>query len=288
MVYDDKGICYAGTLLTGNAKPGVKGPELLDQVLLPLRAKKLENPFEKVAHVSGDSAYAFEDFIKICSKHQAGFTIAAHGNMNWESEIDKIDTWVKWEYSEKEAAKFNKRKKPMPERHLGRYHWSPYWGENLKFPVIIKKEWKADPDFLDSGSYKYHAAISNEDLFKNSYQQIYSRYLQRANIENCIKESKVGFDGYLMPCLSFKANHAYLLFLLTAQNILHWISLVTQPEKPHYAKKLRRKFIFNPGKLVSHSGKLALRVTAKFKEEVDRLKHGWQLPIILPLPVNTG
>ena len=80
-----------------------------------------------------------------------------------------------------------------------------------------------------------------------------------------------------MPCLSFKANHAYLLFLLIAQNLLRWISLIHKPDKPHYAKKLRRKFIFNPGKLVSHAGQVCLRVTEKFKEEVDRLVEGWQL-----------
>ena len=124
------------------------------------------------------------------------------------------------------------RRWPVPERYLGRYHWSPYWGKNLKFPVIIKKEWKTDPDFPESGSFNYHAVISNEDLFNNSYQDIYSRYLVRANIENGIKESKTNFDAYHMPCLSFKANNAYLLFLLIAQNLLRWIALLTKPEKP--------------------------------------------------------
>jgi hypothetical protein len=277
VVYDEMGICYAGILETGNTKPGIDGPRLLDQVLLPLRQKKINNPFEKVAHISGDSAYAFEEFLKVCIKHGASFTIAAHGNMNWEQEIPNITEWQKWVYTDKEIKKFEKRNKPLPERYLGRYHWSPYWAPSLKFPVIIKKEWKTDPDFPESGSFNYHAVISNEDLFTHSYQQVYSRYFPRANVENSIKESKTNFDAYHMPCLSFKANHAYLLFLLIAQNLLRWIALIHKPDKPHYAKKLRRKFIFNPGKLVTHSRQVCLRVTEKFKEEVDRLVEGWQL-----------
>jgi hypothetical protein len=117
---------------------------------------------------------------------------------------------------------------------------------------------------------------------------VYERYLSRANMENLIKESKVNFDAYHMPCLSFRANHAYLLLLLIAQNLLRWVALVTKPDKPHYAKKLRRKFIFSAGKLVSHAGQIALRVTEKFKLEVDRLLAGWQLHPAINSAFSTG
>ena len=94
-------------------------------------------------------------------------------------------------------------------------------------------------------------------------------------MENFIKEAKVNFDAYHLPCLSFKANHAFLLLLLTASNILRWVSLITKPDKPLYAKKLRRKFIFQAGRLVKHAGQLALKVSQQFKEEVDRLREAW-------------
>lgn len=277
VIYDEMGVCYNGKLQTGTTKPGVDGPVLLDAVLSRLKSKKLENPFEKVAHVNGDSAYAFEEFIRVCTKHQASFTIAARGNMNWESHIEEITNWTAWEYSIQELERFKKKNKPLPQRYLGRWHWTPSWAENLKFPVIIKKEWKPDPEFPEAGSWHYHGVITNEDLFKHSYQQVYARYLTRANMENFIKEAKTNFDAYHMPCLKFNANQAYLLMLLTAQNLLRWVALITKPDKPHYAKKLRRKFIFNPGKLVSHAGQITLRVTEKFKKEVDLIRQGWQL-----------
>lgn len=276
VVYDESGIAYAGTLLTGNAKPGVKGPELLNQVLSELRSKKIENPFARVAYVSGDSAYAFEEFITTCQAHHASFVIAARAKAPWQQRIDTIRSWQEWSYSTSDLLKWEKKKKKPPQRFLARWHWSPSWAPHLKFPIIIKKEWKEDDLFGgDAGSWKYHAVITNEDLLKYSYQEVYERYLARANMENFIKDAKMGFDAYHFPCLSMRANHAYLLFILIAQNLLRWVSLITKPNKPHYAKKLRRKFIFEAGKLVSHARQLSLYVSQKFKQEVEKLKEAW-------------
>ncbi|MGZ3782624.1 MAG: IS1380 family transposase [Pseudobdellovibrionaceae bacterium] len=277
VVFDEMGIAYAGILETGNTKPGTDGPKLLDQVLAPLRGQKLQAPHAKVAHVSGDSAYGFEDFIRTMQKHHVIFTIAARKNIPWESEIEKLQEsdWIEHKYTVDEILKLQKRKKEPIPKYYARWYWTPSWAENLKFPIIIKKEWKEDPVFQGAGHFHYHAVITNEDLFHNSYQSVYSRYLMRANMENFIKEAKINFDAYHLPCLNFKANHAFLLLLLIAANILRWVSLITKPEKPLYAKKLRRKFIFQAGRLVSHARQLTMKVSKKFKEEVDRLKEAW-------------
>lgn len=277
VVYDELGIGYGARLLPGNAKPGVMGPEILDEVLTPLRGQKIENPFERVAHVSGDSAYAFEEFIKVCQSHHATFTIAARGNIPWEKEVDHIQSWEEWKYSSAEIKKLTRGGRKLPERYLARWHWSPSWGPQLKFPIIIKKEWKEDPVFEDTGHWHYHAVITNEDLFKTSYQEVYSRYQKRANMENFMKDAKMGFDAYHFPCLKFNANHAYFLFLLIAQNMLRWVAVLSQPNKPHYAKKLRRKFIFNAGKVVSHARSLTLKVSENLIKEVKKLEEAWGL-----------
>jgi len=273
VVYDELGLAYAGTLQKGNAKPGVDGPKLLDQVLVHLRKKKISVPAEKLAHVNGDSAYGFEEFIRVAQSHHASFTIAARKNIPWEEQVEKITDWVEWKYSARDVDKYMKRKKPLPQRLLGRWHWSPSWAPQLKFPIIIKREWKEDPVFEGCGSWHHHAVITNEDLHLHSYQEVYERYLLRANMENFIKEAKVNLDAYHLPCLSFAANHAFLLLILIAQNILRWVSLSYKPDKPMYAKKLRRKFIFQAGKITKHARQLALKVSAKFKQEVELLKE---------------
>jgi hypothetical protein len=47
---------------------------------------------------------------------------------------------------------------------------------------------------------------------------------------------------------------------LIAHNMIRWIALMDAPDRPHYSKKIRRKYIFNAGKLVYHAGQWALRV----------------------------
>ncbi|NJM09424.1 MAG: hypothetical protein HC883_00540 [Bdellovibrionaceae bacterium] len=75
---------------------------------------------------------------------------------------------------------------------------------------------------------------------------------------------------------------------MIAQNMLRWVSLLTKPDKPFYAKKLRRKFIFQAGKLVSHARQLTLKVSLKFKEEVDRLKEAWGSPETISLHCSSA
>ena len=290
VVFDEMGVAYAGTLQTGNTKPGTDGPKLLDQVLEPLKGEKIKVPYIKTAHVSGDSAYGFEEFIRCMQKHQASFTIAARKNIPWEAEIPSLeDLWTEHKYTVDELLRSQKKKRNPNQKFYARWHWSPSWAPNLKFPIIIKKEFKVDPVFQGSGHWHYHAVITNEDLVQNSYQDIYSRYQMRANMENFIKEAKVNFDAYHLPCLSFKANHAFLLLLLIAANILRWVSLITKPDKPLYAKKLRRKFIFQAGRLVSHARQLTLKVSHQFFQEVEKLKEAWgQKPVTIPLQFSSA
>lgn len=279
VVFDEMGIAYAGILESGNTKPGTDGPKLLEQVLLPLRGEKLKVPSAKVAHVSGDSAYGYEEFIRVCQAQGASFTIAARKNIPWFDQIEKfVDSdWTEWKYSAKDFDKWTKKKKSPPLRFLSRWHWQPSWAPQLMFLILTKKEWKADDEFTDSGSWHYHAVITNEDLTRHSYQEIFERYLVRSDMENFIKEAKMNFDAYHLPCLKFNANHAFLLLLLIAFNILRWVSLVHKLDKPFYAKKLRKKFIFQAAKFVSHAKQLWLKVSKKFKEEVDRFKEAWGL-----------
>lgn len=278
IVFDEMGLAYACKLQTGNTKPGTDGPKLLDQVLLPLRGKKLSTPHQHVAHVSGDSAYGFEEFIKTLSSHHATFAIAARRNIPWEVEVDKMvdSDWTPWVPTLKELERYAKKDQSPPPKYLAKWFWSSSWAPQLKYPIIIKKEWKGDLFFEGSGSFHYHAVMTNDDLTKTSYQQVYENYAKRANMENFIKEAKMYFDAYHLPCLSFRANHTFMLLLLVAFNILHWISLITKPDRPFYAKKLRRKFILQVGKLNYRSRQWFMQVPEKFYKEVQQLKEAWE------------
>lgn len=276
VVFDEIGLCYAGELLPA-AHPRGDAAGLLDQVLSPLRGKKIENPFEKVADVSGDSAYLTEDVIRMCQSHHSTFTIAAPRTIQWHQHIENAD-WTEWQYSDDQLKKLRRKKKSPPECLLTRWHWSPGWSEGkLKFPVIIKKEWREDEVMgQNCGYFHYHAVATNKDLSNTSYQSIIEDYRPRAEIENQIKEFKHNFDAKHLPCLKMAANEVYFLFVLISQNLIRWAAVLDQPNKPHFAKKLRRKLINSPAQILTGSRQFVLRVKEKFLKEVRRFIERWR------------
>ena len=69
------------------------------------------------------------------------------------------------------------------------------------------------------------------------------------------------------------------LLAMVAHNILRWCAIIEKPHKPHFSKKLRRRFIYIPGKIIKHARQLCVKVPERFFKEVNRLREGWQLPL---------
>jgi hypothetical protein len=290
VVFDEMGFCYAGELLEA-AHPKGNPSALINQVLSPLRGKKIERPGEKVADVSGDSAYLTEDVVRECQSHHSTFTIAAPRTILWHNQIENLE-WTKWEYSPEQLKKFEAKKKVPPECLLARWHWAPSWAESkLMFPVVIKKEWREDEVMGQAcGSWHFHAVATNRDLSQRSHQSIVEAYRPRAEVENQIKEFKYSFDAKHLPCLQKSANEVYFLFVLIAQNLIRWVAIIDQPDMPHYAKKIRRKLINASAQLLTGSRQFTLRVKSKFLKEVQRFLERWRSHSVTipPLAFATG
>ena len=78
-------------------------------------------------------------------------------------------------------------------------------------------------------------------------------------------------------------NHVWVQLALVAHNMIRWIALMDAPDRPHYSKKIRRRFIFNAGKLVSHAGQFTLRVMkSAYERGMKDLREGWRFPEIIP------
>ena len=67
-----------------------------------------------------------------------------------------------------------------------------------------------------------------------------------------------------------------------AHNLLRWMALIENPERPHYSKKLRKQYVFNPGRLIRHARGVVLKVMRPFYEEVTKMREAWQAT---PIPV---
>jgi hypothetical protein len=151
---------------------------------------------------------------------------------------------------------------------LGSFLYQPGWSENLRFFCIVKRTWIEGEDLFGQGSWKYYAVLTNRNIAYQSLQFVMEHHQRRGNSENFIREEKYGFDLKHFPCQKLSANHAYGQMALIAHNFLRTIAILHRPDKPHYSKKLRRNFVFLPGKLVKHARLLVMKIPRRFMKEV--------------------
>ena len=159
---------------------------------------------------------------------------------------------------------------------------TPGWAPNIRFTVIVKRTWveeEQDSLFAGSGKWEHYAVVTAMPMQKFTIQQVMEHHQKRANSENFIKEDKYGFDLKHFPCLKLKANHAFGLLAMVAHNILRWCAIIEKPHRPHFSKKLRRRFIYVPGKVVLHARSMCIKIPERFFKEVNRLRKGWQLDL---------
>lgn len=269
LIFDELGFCWDMELRSGNTKSGVGATEQIKRVFRKYK-------FNDEKYLSADSAYCNQEIIKTLLGLGVKFTITAHnGTTGWQNHIPEITNWKPWEYSKEQIQMANEKGIELPEVEVGSFHWRPSWNEALCFPVVVKRT-PSDQVDLFTGGYRHYGVVTNHSLYSETAQQIMEHHNKRGNAENFIKEGKYGYDLKHFPCLKMKANHAFGLLGFVAHNILRWVSHHENPKKPPYAKYLREKFLFIPGKLVSHARFLALRIPDYFYKEVKKLELALQ------------
>lgn len=271
VTYDELGFAHAMELRAGNTFSSVGAGNQLSEISRGLS-------FNTEKFYRADSAFCNEEVLRTAVRLGYKFTITAHENMGWMKDKNEITNWVPWVYSEEERKKAEKRKSALPECEVGHYLYRPSWSESLRFTVVVIRTKSQDLSLLNAmgGIWDYYAVMTNFDLFRQTGQSVISHHRKRGNSENFIREEKYGFDLKHFPCQKLKANHAYGLLALVAHNFLRAIALLDNPDKPHYSKKLRRKFVFVPGRLVKHARQLTMKISIKFQKEVERLTRAWQ------------
>ncbi len=270
-IYDELGFSYGFQLRSGATKSGVDADKLIEQALALMKFTD-----EKI--VSGDAAYCWQDPMKTCIRFGAKFTFTANqATTGWESHIGEVSEWEPWKHSEEEITKAAAKKLVLPAIELGSFLWEPGWAEGkLKFPIVVKRTWVAnkEPSLFnqaDQGRWEHYGVVTNFSLYSNTRQFVIETHNKRGNCENFIKEDKYGLDLLHFPCQKLSANAAFGMIAQVAHNILRWVALVQKPDKPHFHKKLRRRFIYIPGRLISHARQLVLKIPTRFHEEVTKL-----------------
>lgn len=273
VIFDELGLNYGLQLRPGNTKSGVGARELIENAFCIW-----EKTDEK--YLSADSAYCNQEVIRTCLENKIHFTLTANdATTGWTSHLLEIANWTAWQYTEEQIKKATLRKKELPKIEVGSFLWAPGWADNIRFLVVVKRTWvEADQaDLFGDAHWEYYGIVAGMPMQKFTLQQVVEHHNKRGNSENFIREEKYGFDLKHFPCQKLKANHAYGLLAMVAHNILRWCAIVEKPHKPHFSKKLRRRFIYIPGKVVSHARQLCIKIPERFFKEVMRLRKAWQL-----------
>jgi hypothetical protein len=264
---DELGFSHAMELRAGNTFSSVGGPEMMRQAFSHLK-------FADEKYFRGDSAFCNRECIETAVSLGARFTITAHGNTGWEEKISSITNWTPWQWTPEELEAFAEKKEHPPQIELGSMLYQPGWSENLRFYIVVKRTLRWDAR-LQAERWHYYAVVTNFDLFRSSLQSVMEFHNQRGQAENIIREHKYGYDLKHFPCKKLSANHVYGLFALIAHNHLRTIAWLDNREHPLYAKRLRFKLIYQPGKIVTHARRKITKFSKAVWKEVQSMLRAW-------------
>lgn len=240
--------------------------------------------------------------------------MTAHdGTTSWKDEVEKQGlSWSPWVYSQKQLEWAEEKGKELPEVDIARFYWTPGWskkeGAKLMFPIIVKRTLNKerfeeirrknsqlrlvqDDGYMKEDPYDYYAVVTNFPLDlaveKNiqgerqgkvrryGLQEIMEHHQKRGSMENFIREEKYAYDLKHFPCMKLNANRAYGLLSMVAHNLLRWVSVMMRPDRPHFSKKLRKRFVFHAGKVVKTARQTFLQIVEQGDEEVMLLRETW-------------
>lgn len=285
LAFDDLGFSYAMDLRPGNTFSSTGAGLMIRKIFSKIKSHKEAERLDR--YFRADSAFCNEEVIRSCLLEDTKFSITAHGNIGWEVDAKTLskEAWQEWKYSDEDILESQKKKRALPKVEVASFLYQPGWSENLRFTVVVKRTWKEFSQgslFEGTGHWDYYAVLTNISMYKFTPQSLLEHHQYRGQSENFIREAKYGYDLKHFPCQKLRANHAYGLLGLVAHNFLRVMSLLDDPTKPKYSKKLRRKILFIPGKLVKHARQLVLRIPTRFLKEVNRIRQRWEAPPKIP------
>ena len=145
------------------------------------------------------------------------------------------------------------------------FRWRPKsWKQERRFIVRRDPAEAGEQLTLEGREWHYWALVTNDS--ERTADELERWHRAKANLENQIKEAKLGLGLDNLPCQSFHANWAYLLVTLLAFNLLAWLKLLALPERERtsYAKRLRFRFIAVAGTVGRSGRRLVLRLSAGY------------------------
>jgi hypothetical protein len=279
--FDDMGLCYDFKLRPGSTHTSVGAVEMLTGIVSTVR--ECDPLSKEEIYFRADSGFCNESVFRGCLNLGVKFTITAHGNLKWENSLKDLSDsdWQPWEYSFDEIKESKAKKKSLPTVEVAQLFFTPSWGKNIRFKLVVKREWikfEEGTIFEGDGYWNHYGVLTNITDYLEKPQSIIEHHCMRGNAENRIKAFKGDYDLRHLPCLKMNANYAYAMLGMVALNFHRALSLVEDPRCPRFSKSFRERLIKIPGRLVRHARALKIKIEEHWLEEVKRLYTAWHDP----------
>ena len=237
----------------GNAHPGSDALSILERAMNNMPEGK------RIARLRSDSAWYQAAIINYCESEKIKFTITADKDKAVMEAISNIKDWKPC---------LDKDGKPNGREYGETSHSMEKTKDGFR---LIVQRWKPVSDRKDLPEYFYHVIATN---YKAPAQEVIYWHNLRASSENYNKEIKLGFGMEHIPCQDFGANALYFRIGILAYNLIIAMKELLLPEefKKKTIKTMRWLWINTWGKLISHSGKLIL----KLDSSVEGLFEWWR------------
>jgi hypothetical protein len=200
-----------------------------------------------------DEGFWGQDFFAELERRQLTYAIGAPQIASVKARIAAIPA-TDWKPSSYRAGS-----------EVASFEWQPKtWKHARRFVVRRDPVDVGEQLTLDGADYHHYVVVTNDR--QRTADELERWHRAKANVENRIKEAKLGLGLDNLPCRGFHANWAYLLCTLLAYNLLCWLKLLVLPEREQasYAKRLRFRFIAVAATVGRSGRRLVLRLAAGY------------------------
>lgn len=149
----------------------------------------------------------------------------------------------------------------------------------IAFRLVVLR-WKDRQGDLFKDAYNYHCIATN--MVEEREEEVVWRYNGRAQIENHIKEIRVGFGMGKLPNGDFLANAVHFGIGIMTYNLFIAQKLLTMPQewKTKTIKTLRWLLVEVAGRLISHGRRMILKIAIsidKFRIYLEMRRRTYEL-----------
>jgi hypothetical protein len=209
----------------------------------------------RIKYFRSDSAFYQAAVIDECEERGIGYTITADQDAGVKEVIKTVRDWRPLFTAKGEAT----------DREVGT---AIHLLRKAKEPVrLVVQRWR-DPQLalFEPNGYCYHVIASNRDELEA--EEVVWFHNQRGQVENFIKELKIGFGMEQMTSGDFAANALWFALGVLAYNLTQAEKLLFLDEgwRSKTIATLRWQLIETAGRLIRHGRRLILRLATSVEK----------------------